>query len=269
MDKEIIVRNFSRYANLYDRYADVQRRAGVELLSQINGKCTFNKILEIGCGTGNYTLLLREKFKNAKIKALDICSEMVGIARQKLKDMGAEFIVADAEDANLGESFDFITSNACFQWFEDLEKSLMKYNGLLKENGAILFSIFGPSTFSELNVSLRCVSKNVSVEANNFITKEKIEKILNKNFKGIKIKESIYQESFLRLKDLLCKIKYSGIRGSGTNGRIQFTNRILKDLEELYLHKFSATNRGGSANHFGGKAIKATYQIFFCKGEKR
>ena len=85
MDKKTIARNFSRYAYAYDRYSDVQREAAFELLMLIK-KGRFNRIMEVGCGTGNYTLLLREKFKKARIKAVDISDKMIEVASDKLRN---------------------------------------------------------------------------------------------------------------------------------------------------------------------------------------
>lgn len=251
MDKEVIVRNFSRYAYTYDKYAQMQRMVALRLKEQIR-EDGFKRILEIGCGTGNYTQLLREKFRNAKLKALDISDKMIEVAQQKLKDKEIEFIVADAETANLNEVFDLITSNACFQWFENLEKALIKYKNLLKTGGVIAFSIFGPFTFWELNSSLKYNLKVASIAASNFITIEKLEKILNQNFNAVRINEVRYRESFLNLRDLLNKIKYMGMRGNGLGGNVYFNRIFLKKLEETYLDKF--------------KQIKATYQVFFCRG---
>lgn len=258
MDKEAIIKNFSRYAYLYDKYADVQRKAALWLAKEIKGN-DFSNILEIGCGTGNYTFILRRKFQDAKITAIDISKKMLEVAQEKLKDSGIEFVAEDGENVCLDEKFDLLTSNACFQWFQDLEGALCKYKDLLKKNGIILFSVFGPSTFWELNISLEKISKNISVCACNFMTKERIGKILRKNFKEIKIKEASYSEYFPHLKGLLDKIKYSGIKGEGLNGRIYFSRRLLNELEKTYWDKFSAVNDGA-------KQIKATYQVFFCSG---
>lgn len=70
MDKSNIAHNFSRYAHLYDKYAGVQNQAALELVSSLKNN-NFSKILELGCGTGNYTLMLREKFRDARIKAVE------------------------------------------------------------------------------------------------------------------------------------------------------------------------------------------------------
>lgn len=252
MDKEIIARNFSRCAYFYDSYADMQRKAALEILGQIQDY-SFTKVLEIGCGTGNYTFFLREKFKKARITALDISGKMVEVAQEKLKDKDIEFIVGDGEFVNfVDEGFDLITSNACFQWFEDLEKALQKYKGLLRKNGLISFSIFGPLTFWELSASLESLPENTTITANNFIDKAQINKILKHNFNEFKIKELRYRESFSSLLGLLNKIKYTGARGNGAGSKFSLAPQYLKKIEEAYLNKF--------------QRIEATYQIFFCQG---
>lgn len=251
MDKKTIIRNFSRYAYLYDKYSDMQSRAASELVTQIKNS-RFKRIMEVGCGTGNYTLLLREKFKHARIKAVDISGKMIEVARLKLRDDSVEFMVQDAENLNLDEEFDLLTSNACFQWFSGLTQTLSSYKELLGRNGIILFSLFGPLTFWELNFSLRCVFKDTSIVANDFITIEKIKKILSDNFKDVTVKETRFEESFATLRDLLNKIKYTGVRGDGLGAKISFDRGALREIEHAYLKKFHT--------------IRATYQVFFCKG---
>jgi len=254
MDKKTIALNFSRYAYTYDRYADAQRKAAFGLLSWLE-KDRFNRILELGCGTGNYTLLLREKFKKATIAAVDISDKMIEVSSDKLRDKGIEFMARDAENLNLDKGFDLITSNACFHWFKDMGKALLRYRDLLKKDGIILFSTFGPLTFRELNTSLRSVFKDSSIAADNFIPIGKVEKILRDNFKDVTIKETRFEESFASLRDLLNKIKHTGTRGEGLGSNISFGRRALGEIEKTYLKKFHT--------------IKATYQVFFCRGSAR
>ncbi len=85
MDKKTLARNFSRCASVYDKHANIQRRAASELMEELP-RSDFTSILEIGCGTGGYTRLLRERFKYAAITSVDIAEKMVAVARQKLKE---------------------------------------------------------------------------------------------------------------------------------------------------------------------------------------
>lgn len=258
MNKLKIANNFSRYAHLYDKYAGVQNKAAVALAGYLKSG-NFSKILELGCGTGNYTLMLREKFRGARIKALDISAEMIYVAQNKLKNKDVEFIVADVEkiipDMIDPINFDLITSNACFQWLNDLAKALRGCVKSLQRGGAVYFSTFGPYTFYELNTALKNVLGESRVGSTYFCNRDSLKAMLKDNFKSVKIDEVCYKESFDSLKGLLEKIKYSGIRGNGLSKKVYFSRGLLERLEKEYLDRFHE--------------ICATYQVFFCRGEKR
>ncbi|MBU4252118.1 MAG: malonyl-ACP O-methyltransferase BioC [Candidatus Omnitrophica bacterium] len=253
MDKSNIAHNFSRYAHLYDKYAGVQNQAALELVSSLKNN-NFSKILELGCGTGNYTLMLREKFRDARIKALDISEEMISVAQNKLKHKNIEFMVADVEKIIPDQDFDLITSNACFQWLNDLAKALRGYAKSLQKGGVVCFSIFGPDTFCELNTALKSVEES-RLDAAYFCNRDSLKAMLKDNFKSVKINEVCYKESFGSLKGLLEKIKYSGIRGNGLSKKVYFSRGLLERWEKAYLDRF--------------QEIGVTYQVFFCRGEKR
>lgn len=251
MNKEIITRNFSRYAYLYDRYANVQSKAARELLDSIT-QDRLKRILEVGCGTGNYTLLLRERFRAARIKATDLSKKMVEVAQAKLKDKGIDFLVADSEKIELEESFDLITSNACFQWFADLEQALPKFKRALGSQGVLAFSLFGPLTLWELSFSLKSFFGEVALPADNFINRKKIEELLDRDFRDSSVREVKYEESFSDLKSLLYQLKYTGVGGEGLSDKFYFSRKTLAQVEGIYRERFGQ--------------IKATFQAFFCRG---
>ncbi|MDD5477457.1 MAG: malonyl-ACP O-methyltransferase BioC [Candidatus Omnitrophica bacterium] len=254
MDKSKIAYNFSRYARLYDQYASVQNQAAFELADSLKNN-NFSKILELGCGTGNYTLMLREEFNGARIKALDISEEMISVAQNKLKNEDIEFMVADAEKPIPDHDFDLITSNACFQWLDDLGKALRGYATSLRKGGAVCFSIFGPRTFCELNTALKSVREESCLDSAYFCNRASLQAMLKDNFKSVKINEVCYKESFSSLKGLLEKIKYSGIRGNGLGKKVYVSRGLLARVEKAYRDRF--------------QGIGATYQVFFCRGVKR
>lgn len=254
MNKGTVIRNFSRYAHLYDRYADIQRMAADRLIERLNGR-RFEKILEIGCGTGNYTRLLRERFEQSDIKAVDISPAMIRIARQKLPYGNIEFIICDAECVELNESLDLITANSSFQWIERIDDVIVKYKKALADNGIIAFSYFGPLTFRELNLSLgKASGKRSPVSSKNFLEKGALELILKKHLKEVAITEIIIKKKYLSLAELLDRIRYTGVRGGGLNGKFTWNRGLLRRTEEIYMGEFGQ--------------IEASYQIFFCKAMK-
>jgi len=238
--KEVIARNFSKCAYIYDRYANIQMKAAGELAGVLP-EDGIKDILEIGCGTGNYTHMLRKKFKPSRIKAVDISEEMIKVAAQKLRPSEIEFIIDDAEDMALGNKFDLITSNAAFQWFRDLNQAILKYRDALVEGGTLAFSAFGPRTFWELREA-------AGRPPNGFLNQEAIEKILNRYLGKVNVREFTIKEAHTSLAELLKKIKCTGARGDGSSA---FS---LKKTEERYREKFGR--------------IEATYEVYICSGHR-
>ena len=254
LDKGMVAKNFSRYASSYDRNTDVQQETA-RMLCRMLPKGGIMNILEIGCGTGNYTALLKSMFGDADIKSMDISGPMVELARQKLSGERISFEIGDAGEAALGGEYDLITSNAAFHWLGDLEGVIEKAGHSLAKNGIVIFSAFGPVTFSELRASLRSATgENISITSDLFPKKADIGGILKKYFKNIKITERLIRESYPSLHDLLKKIKYSGTRGRGAEAKKIWSRGLLKRIEEAYLARFGS--------------IEATYQIFFCSASR-
>jgi len=235
VDKKDIATRFSRYAKFYDSFSDIQREICLQLINEI--KVEPQDILEIGCGTGFYTKLLKERFPASKIVSLDISEEMVKIARKSVRE--SLFFVADGEETGIKRRFDLITGSSCFQWFFNLRESLFQYKGILKKSGKILFSIFGNDTFQEL--------REIVGMPSGLILKNDLTEIM-KEFNG-SLREERRVEEYPSLFFLLKKIKYSGEGMKIRDGL--WTKSVIENLEEAYKSRF-------------GKII-ATYQIFFCK----
>lgn len=253
VNKETIKKSFSRYAEYYDRYSAIQNICALKLIGYA-GVNNFREILDIGCGTGNYTGLLRDEFPRANIKAVDISEEMVEIAKKKLGDENIKFSIADAQTLNLKERFDLISSNAVFQWFGNLEKTLFGYRKLLNKGGVISFSIFGPRTFCELNEALKkAFGQGARVSASGFTEKAEIEKTLRALFGRVKVTEEIFKERYTSLAELFKKIKYTGTRGSAAVSGKFWTPKAVSKVEKAYKKEY--------------KNIVAAYQVFFCRGQ--
>ena len=254
IDKKVIEKNFSKYAKFYDRYADIQSLCAQELMTNVIGK-SFKNILDIGCGTGNFTKILRQTFPDSQIKAIDISKNMVALAQDKLKDKNIEFIVLDAEDIETDAKFDLISSNVSFQWFQNLPESLKIYKNMLEEGGEIIFSTFGPLTFSELGKCLKnSFGGENSLSATEFISFKNLKRTMESIFKEVDIKEKSYKKEYKSLPDLLKNIKYTGAKGRGLIEKNVWTYKTIDRIEKLYIDNF-------------GK-IESTYQVFFCKGKK-
>jgi malonyl-CoA O-methyltransferase len=149
--KQGIKRNFARRARSYDRYACVQRLMARGLMAVVGGALfSARRILEIGCGTGYLTRLLRRTNRRAHLTSLDLDAGLVAMARQRLGPTAAvNWLVADGEMPLRGE-YDLIIANATFQWFTCPGETLAAYHRRLAPGGLLAFSTLGPATFHEL-----------------------------------------------------------------------------------------------------------------------
>ena len=113
----------------------------------------FDSILEIGCGTGYFTYLLRRAFPKARITALDLTPAILQAARTRLAGAeGIEWLVADGE-RELPGRFDLITASSVFQWFSQPRQACRLFWEHLNPGGLIAFTSLGPMTFQELAAS--------------------------------------------------------------------------------------------------------------------
>ena len=71
---------------------------------------------DIGCGPGNSTEVLRQRYPKADIVGIDSSSDMIEAACKRLPDVS--FAVADIVGWG-GEGFDVIPANAVIQWIPD------------------------------------------------------------------------------------------------------------------------------------------------------
>ncbi|MDY6892929.1 MAG: class I SAM-dependent methyltransferase [Chloroflexota bacterium] len=80
-------------------------------------------ILELGCGTGNLTLLIYRHFPESHIQAVDISEECLNECQQRLTEGTIKYIKADFKDIEFGEnSFDLIMSSIALHHLDDREK---------------------------------------------------------------------------------------------------------------------------------------------------
>jgi len=70
------------------------------------GEITNSKILDFGCGKGDFYKFLKYNGINVKYSGFDINEKLIGLARQKYPD--ADFRVFDIDRDTLDENFDFI-----------------------------------------------------------------------------------------------------------------------------------------------------------------
>jgi len=156
-----VKRAFSSATESYDEHAVLQREIADRLLAHLSfTKIEPKRILDIGCGTGYFTRLLRSRYTRAEVVAVDLSEAMVATTRaghaRRLPWHGRNrHVCGDAAALPFKpEQFDLVCSNLTMQWLPDPQAMLQEMRRVLAPGGLILFSTFGRRTLGELRQSL-------------------------------------------------------------------------------------------------------------------
>lgn len=124
----------------YGRYAGQRSRPFFDLVSRI-GAGSPDTVVDLGCGTGELTVSLKERWPRASVRGIDSSPEMIERAP---KDQGVAFELGRAEDFD-ASGIDVLVSNALLQWVPDHERLLGEWTAQLNPGGWLAFQV--PSNF--------------------------------------------------------------------------------------------------------------------------
>lgn len=166
IEKQKVAESFDRAALTYDQWITIQKNIGDNLLERVQWLgIQPENILEVGTGTGRLTRALSKQYKDANLYAVDISSKML---TQAATMSNQNFICADAAQLPIADnSIDILVSNLMLQWCEDINSVIQEFARVLKPDGALFFSSFGPDTLKELRASWATVDDAIHV--NSFI----------------------------------------------------------------------------------------------------
>ncbi len=94
-------------------------------------------IVDIGCGPGNSTKVLREQFPDADILGIDNSPNM--IEKAKAENPSLRFRLCDA--LSLDGKYDLLFSNACLQWIPDHNTLIPSLMGKLNDRGILAVQV--------------------------------------------------------------------------------------------------------------------------------
>jgi trans-aconitate 2-methyltransferase len=100
----------------YLKFGDERTRAARELLARVP-LAQPRRVIDLGCGPGNSTALLRERWPAAHITGVDTSPQMLARARQDAPQI--EWVCADAATYTPPEPADLLFANAVFHWVGD------------------------------------------------------------------------------------------------------------------------------------------------------
>lgn len=122
----------------YLKYRDERTRAAGDLAARIKLDAPAT-IADLGCGPGNSTQILRDRWPNAEIIGIDNSTEMLESAREDFP--AHNWVLADISDWNPDRHFDLLYSNAALQWVANHGLLIRELFKTVAPGGAFAFQI--------------------------------------------------------------------------------------------------------------------------------
>jgi len=262
LQKERVKRSFSRKACVYDQNAVLQQETGQKLLEDLKLRATrFNKILDIGMGTGWLTHRLANIYPDAFILGFDLARGMVDFAA------GQEALyVLEADAENLPfrtEIFDLAVSNLTYQWVDDLKTAFGCLNNVLTPGALFKFTTLGQKTLSELHNAYKYAHQKLEIplypHGQRFIGRQElISGLKAAGFTGIDFKVEHKRRTYVNVMELARSLKNIGAANamSGSNKGLG-GRKLFQQMSGYYRDHYACP---------GG--IYATFEIFSVEAQK-
>ncbi len=130
--------------------AFIQDKYELKMLRKMSSTGDIENALEIGCGNGNGTKLIKKYFSPNNIIAIDLDKKMIEIAQNRNKDNSVTFRVMDASKLDFPDNhFDVIFDFGIIHHIPNWKDSIQELKRVLKPNGEIILEELSIDTFSK------------------------------------------------------------------------------------------------------------------------
>ena len=134
----------------YLAYADERGRPFVELLARVDDPAPAT-VVDLGCGPGNLTALLADRWPSADLRGVDSSPEMIAESRAAHPEVAFE--IGDVRDWRPTEPVDVLVSNATLQWVPGHLDLLPGLLTAVRPGGRLAFQV--PGNFDQPSHTIR------------------------------------------------------------------------------------------------------------------
>ena len=221
--------NFNSASSNYDDNAFLQNEIANRLAEKLKViSIKPQTIIDLGSGTGLLSNKTAEIFPNANLVCVDFAQKSLLKNPQNLKVCANAYELPFASN-----SVDFIVSNLMMQWCPDLKALFNECFRVLKPEGLILFTTFGPDTLKELKRSWSAVDSSAHV--NDFIDMHDIgDQMLQSGFQSPIMEMENITLTYEKVLDLMHDLKSIGAQNVGSRSKALTGKTKFKKMIEMY-----------------------------------
>lgn len=234
-------------AALYESFSKERVQPSIDLVNRIDKEC--KRILDVGCGSGMSTIILRKKYPNAEIVGVDLSKEMLKKARET--DSSITWIQRDCSKdlSDLGK-FDLVFSNAFLQWLDDQESFIKNIKTCVADDGIIAMQI---PDFDNMEISkvIKRVAKEFDPTHTLFSDKisvynhtmEEYFRMFSSYYSNVEVWKTNYGHILYDYKETINFLKSTALMPyldkMNEEDKTKFINRLYEEAEKIYKPVFS------------------------------
>lgn len=203
------------------------------------------KALDVGCGPGNSTQVVAERFPGAHILGVDSSASMIKTARRAHPELEFQQCDVSTQLDSLPRDFDLVFSNACIQWVPDHARLLPGLMSLLNPGGLLAVQV--PINFQEPihQIIARTVEREEWRERIPYhrsfhtLSQESYFGLLAKHAKDFTLWETIYMHRMPSHQAIMDWYSSTGLRpyldaAVDEEARQGFYNQVFQQVQEAY-----------------------------------
>lgn len=160
------------------------------------------RLLNVGCGKGDYNYYLQDKFE--EVVGIDVNKYDISIAKKLTRNKKIKYFVMNATNLKFKDNyFDTVICIDVLEHVKDRDRLLEEVHRVLKKDGQLILSVPNydfPITYDPINKILSIFNKKLPIGAYAFghIKLPKVDELENKlRSKGFKINKTIYLSHYL------------------------------------------------------------------------
>jgi ubiquinone/menaquinone biosynthesis C-methylase UbiE len=140
-----IKKAYDSWSKIYDTNLNKTRDLDAFATKETLKAFSYNRVLELGCGTGKNTLFLAQNAQ--EVVSLDFSEKMLAIARKKVTRSNVQFIQADInkEWGLSHNSFNLVVCNLVLEHINDLNSLFLKATRILEPKGKLFICELHPA----------------------------------------------------------------------------------------------------------------------------